>query len=46
VPTATYFGVEKNKNLMVFDILGPSLENLYKKCNRKFSIKTVLMIAD
>lgn len=46
VPTVTYFGVEKNKNLMVFDLLGPSLEKLFRMCKRKLSIKTVLMIAD
>jgi serine/threonine protein kinase len=46
VPEVSYFGVEKNKNLMVFDLLGPSLEKLFKLCNRKFAIKTVLMVAD
>jgi len=39
-----YFGVEGEFNVMVMDILGPNLEDLFKFCDKKFSIKTVLMI--
>jgi hypothetical protein len=46
IPAVHWFGAEPDYNVMVMDLLGPSLEDRLNSCGRKLSLKTVLLLGD
>lgn len=45
-PKIYWMGVECDYNVMVMELLGPSLEDLFNFCSRQFSLKTIILLAD
>ncbi len=46
IPKAYYFGEEGDYNILVMDLLGPSLEDMFSFCGHRFQLKTTLLIGD
>lgn len=46
IPSVRWYGREGSYYALVMEMLGSSLEGIFEQCNRKFTLKTVLMLAD
>lgn len=47
MPKIRYYGANQTEgNVLVMDLLGKSLEELFVQCKNKFTLKTVLMLVD
>lgn len=46
VPFLLHSGKAGPYNVMILDLLGPSLDDVFKLCNRSFSVKTICLLAD
>lgn len=45
IPQIYHFGSEGLHNVLVIELLGPSMEDLFDMCGRKFSVKTACLVA-
>jgi len=46
IPNIHWYGNEGKHNVMVLDLLGPSLEDYFEFCSYKFSLRTILRLAE
>jgi len=46
VPQMHWFGTEGKYNILVMELLGPSLEEFFKSNNKPFSIKCSVMLIE
>eukprot|EP00826_Nyctotherus_ovalis_P049503 TRINITY_DN5997_c0_g1_i1.p1 TRINITY_DN5997_c0_g1~~TRINITY_DN5997_c0_g1_i1.p1 ORF type:complete len:286 (+),score=52.02 TRINITY_DN5997_c0_g1_i1:101-958(+) len=46
IPRIHHFGEEGDYNVLAMDLLGPNMEDLLNFCNRRFHMKTTLMVTE
>lgn len=44
IPKVYWYGEEYESNIMIMDLLGPTLEALFNYCQRNFSLPTVAFV--
>ena len=44
IPEVKHYGYNTNYNILIMELLGQSLENLFQDQNKSFSIKTACML--
>lgn len=45
-PSFIWYGEEGDYNVLIMNLLGPSLEDLFLYCDKQFTLKTCLMLFD
>ena len=45
-PQMLFYGESPTMNILVMQLLGSTLEDVFNYCNKKFSLKTIIMIFD
>ena len=46
MPQIYWYGIDGDYSVMVMELFGPSLEDMFTYCGRKFSLKTTAMLAE
>lgn len=46
IPTFYWYGEEGEYNILIIELLGPSIEYLHSLCNKAFSLSTTLALLD
>ena len=44
IPNIHWFGVESEYNVLIMALLGPNLNQLFQFCDKKFTLKTILIL--
>ena len=44
IPKIYHYGIEGKYNILIMDLLGESLEDLFQFCRQRFNLKTILML--
>lgn len=46
IPSLIWYGIEGCYNILIMELLGPSIEDLFHYCNQKLSLKTTLILGE